>query len=142
MPNPQTKGKGGEREIAKIFIERMQRIENIVGGNKHSENVKRCSSVQADSGGSDLLGVPELSIEVKRSEQLNVDKWWEQCSAQARPNEMPVLFYRQNRKTWRVRWYMCSCSPHKWIVAEISAKQFFDWFDQWYQEFLMREKQR
>ena len=54
-------------------------------------------------GGADILDIPPLAIEVKRSETLAIAAWWEQAVEQALqelPTRIPILFYRQNMKPW------------------------------------------
>ena len=55
---------------------------------------------QVRSGGHDLRVEP-FTIEVKRCEQLALDKWWKQVNAAIVERDCPVVMYRQNRKQWR-----------------------------------------
>lgn len=136
MINIRNKGKSGEREIITLFIEHMSAVEKQLGLTWHklpSMEVKRCSSQQADGGGSDIVGIPGIAVEVKRGETLNVNAWWKQCCDQAPGNLMPVLFYRKNRMTWRVVMYTLTPDPHLWLPTELSARDFFQWFDTYYE---------
>lgn len=94
------KGQRAEREVIKL----LQPIVDRVYGAKGLEppTLER-NLQQAASGGYDIKGLEWLALEVKRCEQLNLNKWWEQTVRQACGNKIPVLFYRQNRKAWRVR---------------------------------------
>lgn len=136
--NIRTKGANGEREIARILVAAMARVEANVNASRTpiSEFVKRCSSSQADRGGSDIVGIPGFAIEVKRGEKLLLDQWWKQTSDACHGNDMPVLFYRQNRKPWYVRWYMCTSKPHHWYVADVPMRVWLDWFVDWYEHWL------
>lgn len=136
--NIQNKGKRGEQEIARILVAAMARVEANVDATRTpiSTYVKRCSSMQADRGGTDIVGIPGFAIEVKRGETLLLDKWWQQCTTEARYGDMPVLFYRQNRKAWMVRWYMCTSKPHHWLVADVRMSVWLDWFVDWYENWL------
>lgn len=51
-------------------------------------------------GGADLVGVPPLSIEVKRGQRLEFWSWWSQAIRQAGPTELPVLTFRRDESPW------------------------------------------
>lgn len=138
MININQKGAGGEREIARLLVAAMAGVEARVNAVRDplSNYVKRCSSSQADRGGTDIVGIPTFAIEVKRGERLLLDQWWQQCVREARNGDMPVLFYRQNRTPWRVRWYMCTCQPHQWLVCDMHIQQWMVWFTDWYELYL------
>jgi hypothetical protein len=61
---------------------------------------------QTRDGGHDLIGVPGWAIEVKRYKEHNaslVKAWWMQAVDQAAAvGQEPVVFYRLDRKPWRV----------------------------------------
>ena len=87
-----TKGQTGEREIAGI-------VRDLTGW-----DVRR--RVRNHAGDSDLEGVPGWAVEVKRHRTAtrgDVARWWQQAVSQA-GELLPVLFYRQNRDTWRAVW--------------------------------------
>ena len=87
-----TKGQTGEREIAGI-------VRDLTGW-----NVRR--RVRNHAGDSDLEGVPDWSVEVKRHRAAtrgDVARWWQQTISQA-GELLPVLFYRLDRDTWRSVW--------------------------------------
>jgi hypothetical protein len=141
MININNKGASGEREVARLLVAAMAGVEARVNAVRTplSEHVKRCSSSQADRGGTDIVGIPGFAIEVKRGETLLLDKWWQQCVREAKKGDMPVLFYRQNRKAWRVRWYMCTCAPHHWLVCDMHIQQWVVWFTDWYELYLTNQ---
>jgi hypothetical protein len=58
---------------------------------------------QTREGGYDVVGLDWLALEVKRHENLQVSQWWKQTLRQARPDQVPMLMYRQNRTPWRFR---------------------------------------
>lgn len=105
------KGKRGERAV----IDWLQPIVDEVYTSLGLKPVLlQRNTIQSDRGGSDLVGLPWLSAEVKNVENDSpglLDSWWEQTERQARewsqPNRplMPVLFYMRNRRPIRVR--MC-----------------------------------
>lgn len=90
------KGKRGEREIVKYFKQLAEEY-----GFMDPKYIKR-NTLQSDSGGYDIANLPGLAVEVKRHERLNVKGWWKQCVKQAKKDETPILFYRQNRHPWNV----------------------------------------
>lgn len=94
MPiNSRTKGASGEREVARILADELgiQMVRNLA---------------QARNGGSDLIGLPGWSVEVKRAKAVTagmVGEWWTQAEAQAiREGKRPALAYRADRQPWRV----------------------------------------
>ncbi len=101
----QNKGKRGEREIAKILSDAIDEIRDELrssGVEVDLPQVERNLS-QSRSGGFDLAGISWLAPEVKRQESLNINAWWKQTMKQAKESDRePVLFFKQNRKPWRV----------------------------------------
>lgn len=106
MVHALNKGKTGEREIVTLLN---KVLSELVAENSYPQdvvemlqNVAQRNQNQSAVGGGDvnLFGV---SIEVKRQEALQVDKWWQQCTTSASRNkDIPVLIFRQNRLKWRV----------------------------------------
>lgn len=138
--NKQVKGKVGEREIKDAFIELMRKQEIETGRTGVSENVKR-NTLQSDRGGDDIVGIPLLSIEVKRQETLSVNTWWKQCLDNAlKQKAQPVLIYRQNRKAWRVVTYTVLQYPSyanmSWVRTEMTFDDFMSWYGTLYREWL------
>lgn len=87
MVFPGQKGKLGEREFAGI-------LENHLGVRV---------VVAPHDNSADIQSIEGLAIEVKRVEKLTVDIWWRQTQRQADDlGAIPVLAYRQNRKSWTV----------------------------------------
>jgi hypothetical protein len=126
------KGANGEREVKDKFIAAMRWIEAayIPQGEFPSEAVKR-NSTQSDRGGHDLLGVPGLSIEVKRQEAVSLGSWWEQCQMQAkRLGGCPTLIWRQNNRPWRVRTW--GAYAGQWLIVECD---FEDWLKAWQSDY-------
>ena len=69
---------------------------------------------QAAFGGSDLLGLPGVSLEVKRYQRGNVHRqeWWTQACSVATQDRIPVLAYRFDRSEWQ------SVLPLQWWAME------------------------
>lgn len=86
--NSKRKGSNGEREIAKILRE-------------HGYEARRGQQYSGANGDADVVGVPGVHIEVKRGQQLNIEKAMQQAEADKRPGEMPVVFHRKNGEEWK-----------------------------------------
>lgn len=102
MTNSRNKGTQGEREIANILKER---------GYKARRGQQYCGS----NGDADVIGIPGLHIEVKRTEKCYPYKYLEQATNDAKDNEIPVVFHRQNRQKW---------------IAILDMEDFLDLFEQ------------
>ena len=129
--NIRTKGQNGEREIAKDLNAIIRVVMNERNMKDISEEVIQRNQNQSAVGGSDLTNVFDLSIEIKRQETLNVNTWWKQCIASAeRNNHIPILIFRQNRKSWRVVMNTLMNVGNKQIQvrSEIDYEDFKYWF--------------
>ena len=88
--NSKQKGKHGELELAKKLRE-------------HGYDVRR--SVQyngkEEEGQADLLGLPGIHVECKRTERLNLyDAIGQAKRDSAGKNQLPVVFHRRNKGEW------------------------------------------
>lgn len=78
--NVRNKGANGEREVCDL----LQPIVDAVAAKRGlvaprlRRNVEQCQV-----GGEDIVGLPWYSIEVKRCERVELDKWWRQAQVQA-----------------------------------------------------------
>ena len=91
MANSRNKGKGGERELARLLRDEM------------GFDVTRNLNQTRDSG-HDILGLEPFALEVKREQTIRLPAWWRQAVSQAEAAGMkPALAYRLDRKGWRVR---------------------------------------
>lgn len=78
--NVRNKGANGEREVCDL----LQPIVDAVAAQRGlvaprlRRNVEQCQV-----GGEDIVGLPWYSIEVKRCERVELDKWWRQACVQA-----------------------------------------------------------
>ena len=87
MTNSRDKGKKGELEIAHVLQER-------------GYDARRGQQYCGASGDADVVGVPGLHIEVKRTERPQIYKYMDQAMNDAREGELPVIFHRQSKKKW------------------------------------------
>lgn len=86
------KGQHGERELAAL-------VRDLTGW-----DVRR--RVRQHNGDSDLVGIPNWSLEVKRRKaagRADIRAWWDQTVAQAGAL-LPCLIYRLDRDQWRACW--------------------------------------
>lgn len=86
--NSRDKGANGERELANLIKDR-------------GYNVRRGQQYNGLEG-EDVVGLDYIHIEVKRVEQLNIDKALEQSIRDSKGNQMPAVFHRKNHKKWKV----------------------------------------
>lgn len=120
------KGARGEREV----IDLLQPIVDTAYREAGLEppQLKRTSSMQADGGGCDVHGLDWLALEVKRCETLQLDAWWRQCLQQAKPGQMPVLVYRQNKRRWGVRCFLQIAVTNTVVAADLAIDYFEAYF--------------
>lgn len=119
-----SKGHGGEREVARY-------LETVLDELGIGIPIQRALG-QARNGGADIVDVPGLVFEVKRQERLNVPVWWRQVTMAAdRQGDIPVLAYRQNRRSWQY------CLPAGLLVVGITGYITLDHatFDQWFRHY-------
>ena len=83
------KGANGEREIAGIL-------------RAHGFNARRGQQYCGASGDADVIGLPGIHIEVKRTERLQLYQALSQSKGDARDNERPIVLHRRNNCEWVV----------------------------------------
>ena len=54
------------------------------------------------NGDADIVGLPEIHIECKAVERLNIYDAIDQAKRDARKGELPTVFHKKNRKEWLV----------------------------------------
>ena len=91
--NSKQKGKAGELEFAHEC-------------EKYGFDVHRTAQTNGklEQSLADCEGLPEIHIEVKRVEALNIDKAMEQSIRDLetkKEKRIPVVFHRKNRKPWK-----------------------------------------
>jgi hypothetical protein len=122
------KGQRGEREVIDLLQPIVDTAYKAAG--REPPQLKRTSSMQADGGGCDVHGLPWLALEVKRCETLQIESWWRQCCEQAKPGQLPVLVYRQNKRGWRVKLLLQAAVTNTLLAVDVSAIDFLTYFEQ------------
>lgn len=92
MTNSNRKGKTGERDLAEKL-------------RAYGYEARRGVQYSGLTGAADVVGLPGIHIEVKRYKTITDSQLQEalrQAIRDARPNEIPAVFYREDRKKWRV----------------------------------------
>lgn len=131
------KGKAGEREVVTmlgaVIAEIVSEISPPEWVVKALNGVVQRNQNQSAAGGGDIM-IFGLCVEVKRQETLSLDAWWRQaCKSAERNNDVPVLIYRQNRKSWKVLadGFMPVPDALTSMRVEIELSDFLRWFKQW-----------
>lgn len=89
MINSKQKGKRGELEAAHFF-------------QKYGFDARRSQQFAGMNGDADVVGVPFLHLEVKRTEKLHLDKAMAQSIRDAREDEIPVVVHCKDRQDWKI----------------------------------------
>ena len=87
--NSRRKGKDGELEAAKIL-------------KSHGYDCHRSVQFNGWQGEADVVGLPGIHIEVKRVENLNVEKALQQAERDTKNGDKPIVLHRRNRESWKV----------------------------------------
>lgn len=87
--NSRSKGKRGELQISHILKE-------------YGYEARRGVQYNGADGSADVIGLPGIHCEIKRVENLNLNKAMAQAINDAKPDEMPCVFHRRNRDFWKV----------------------------------------
>lgn len=83
------KGKAGEREVANILKNR-------------GYDASRGVQYHGGPDSPDVVGLPGIHIEVKRTERLLLWDAMEQSAGDAGLDEIPIVVHRKNNKPWVV----------------------------------------
>jgi Holliday junction resolvase len=89
MVNSKQKGARGERELSSKLKE-------------YGFNTRRGQQYCGANGDADVVGLPNIHIECKRVEKLNLYDAIGQAKADAKKNELPAVFHRKDRCEWLV----------------------------------------
>lgn len=128
--NVVSKGKAGEREAIKFIQPTIDKVYGQMG--VEAVQLYRNQN-QSALGGYDIDGLDWLALEIKRQEQLNLNKWWEQVNKAAREGQVPVVMFRQNHKKWRFlipAWLHTGGKGHMCVRAEVTKEAFLEWFEE------------
>ena len=89
VTNSKRKGKSGELELAHT-------LSHLFG--------VACRRGQQFSGveGKDVVGLPGVHIECKRTERLKLQQAYEQALRDRKPKEIPVVCHRQSNNPWMI----------------------------------------
>lgn len=81
------KGKRGEREVASIL-------------RAYGYPCRRSQQFCGAAGDADVVGLPGIHIEVKRTEKLMLYDALDQSKRDAKEYEIPVVMHRKNNSEW------------------------------------------
>lgn len=87
--NSRSKGARGEREVAGLLRE-------------YGYPCRRGQQYSGANGDADVIGLPDVHIEVKRRERLDIHEAMAQSVRDAREGETPVVIHRKNNYSWLV----------------------------------------
>ncbi len=87
--NSRIKGKNGELELARRLRE-------------YGYSCRRGQQYCGVNGDADIIGLPHVHVECKRTEHLHLYDAVSQASWDARPGELPAVFHRRNNCNWVV----------------------------------------
>ena len=88
--NSNRKGKEGELEFANLC--------KAYG----FDEARRSQQYAGINNDADVVGLPDLHVEVKRVERLNVDIAMDQCHRDKKEDELGIVAHRKNNKDWIV----------------------------------------
>ena len=89
MVNGRDKGARGERELANIL-------------KSYGYDARRGQQFCGANGDADVVGLPGIHIECKRTETLYLYKAFMQAVRDARDGEVPVVMHRRSKQPWLV----------------------------------------
>lgn len=87
--NSREKGKRGELEVAHLLKD-------------YGYDARRGQQYAGSNGDPDVVGLPDIHLEVKRVEKLNIDNALSQSIRDARDKEVPIVMHRKNRTEWKI----------------------------------------
>lgn len=90
MTNSRQKGARGERELRDEF-------------RKHGyQEARRGQQYCGSNGDADVVGLPDIHVECKRVERLDLAGAVKQSVSDTRDDELPAVFHRKNGQPWLV----------------------------------------
>jgi len=87
--NSKQKGKKGELEFSNLCKE-------------HGFNTRRSQQYAGINNDADIVGLPNLHVEVKRVERLNISNAIGQAERDKADDEIAIVAHRKNREDWLV----------------------------------------
>lgn len=87
--NSKQKGKRGELELKNKL-------------NEYGFQTRRGQQYCGINGDADVVGLPGIHIECKRTEKLKLNEAIKQAENDAQNNEIPAVFSRKNNEDWLV----------------------------------------
>lgn len=88
--NSKQKGKAGELEFVNLCKE------------YGFEDCRRSQQYSGEGHTADVIGLPDIHIEVKRVERLNIDNAMEQCLKDKADDALGIVAHRKNYKEWLI----------------------------------------
>jgi len=85
--NSRGKGKRGELELARVL-------------KGHGYDCRRGQQYNGADGSADVIGLPGIHIEAKRTERLDLQGAMSQAVHDAPPGDLPAVFSRRNHSEW------------------------------------------
>lgn len=89
MTNSRRKGAQGERELASVL-------------RQHGYDCHRGMQYKGSPDSPDVVGLPNIHIECKRVEKLNIYDAIDQSRRDSGESELPAVFHRKNNCDWLV----------------------------------------
>lgn len=89
MTNSRQKGARGERELASVL-------------KQHGYDCHRGMQFKGSPDSPDVVGLPNIHIECKRVEKLNIYDAIDQSRRDSGKNDLPAVFHRKNNCDWLV----------------------------------------
>ena len=110
MPNSRRKGADGERCVAAILRQ------------YGYTEARRGVQYQGSPDSPDVIGLPHIHIEVKRTEALRLMDAYEQSFRDAGMDEMPVVIHKRNREPWFV-----TMTLENWMKLYTASEYRYEW---------------
>jgi hypothetical protein len=105
------------------------KVKGAVGERELAAELNRLLSVSTRRGqqfsgleGEDVVGLPGIHIECKRVEKLNIETAINQSIKDAKPDQVPAVFHRKNRKPWLVTFLLEDINKFVSAINDLSAE--------------------
>lgn len=114
----------------------MQILQRVVDQESEKRSVSPIELFRSRNG-RDIRGLPWIAVEVKRHQDCGpaaIEGWWRQTIENADPAQVPVLFWRANRKPWTVRMFVFKSKRDDTTTnisvqpVDIGVESFLVWF--------------